>query len=222
MTEARRYGGQSAAERDQGRRTRLREAALELYGSQGYASVSIDRLCSAAKVSTRHFYQLHSSKEDMLLDLYASLTSASLDDVAASLERNEGETIAVRLREAVGAYLRPLLADPRKARIAFVEIVGVSARVEDVRLQFRNGIIALVESETKAAVERGERIRDDDVRFRALALVGAANVHRPRLEHPPRPPRRRRTRGVVLRPRRRARRGTRQRHLKRPDVSRPE
>lgn len=176
MTEARRYGGQSATERDEGRRTRLRETALELYGSQGYASVSIDRLCSAAKVSTRHFYQLHSNKEDMLLDLYASLTSASLVDVVASLERNEGETIAVRLREAVGAYLRPLLADPRKARIAFVEIVGVSARVEEVRLQFRNAIVALIESETKAATARGEAARDEDVRFRALALVGAANV----------------------------------------------
>ena len=176
MTEARRYGGQSAAARDAGRRTRLREAALELYGSQGYASVSIDRLCSAAKVSTRHFYQLHSSKEDMLLDLYASLTTASLEDVVASLRRNDGETIAVRLREAVGAYLRPLLADPRKARIAFVEIVGVSPRVEERRLQFRNGIIALVESETTAAIDRGEFVRGDDVRFRALAMVGAANV----------------------------------------------
>ena len=176
MTEARRYGGQSAAERDDGRRTRLRDAALELYGSQGYASVSIDRLCSAAKVSTRHFYQLHSSKEDMLLDLYASLTSASLEDVVESLQRTEGETIAVRMREAVGAYLRPLLADARKARVAFVEIVGVSARVEERRLQFRNGIVAMVESETKAAVARGELTDDADIRFRALALVGAANV----------------------------------------------
>lgn len=176
MTEARRYGGQSAAERDDGRRTRLREAALELFGTQGYASVSIDRLCSAAKVSTRHFYQLHSSKEDMLLDLYASLTTASLEDVVESLRRNEGESISVRLREAVGAYLRPLLADPRKARIAFVEIVGVSARVEERRLGFRNGIIALVESETKAAAERGEVVHAADVRFRALAMVGAANV----------------------------------------------
>jgi AcrR family transcriptional regulator len=176
VTEPRRYGGQSAAERDDGRRTRLREAALELYGTQGYASVSIDRLCSAAKVSTRHFYQLHSNKEDMLLDLYGSLTTASLEDVAASLERNEWETIAVRLRDAVGAYLRPLLADPRKARIAFVEIVGVSARVEERRLQFRSGIISLIESETKAAIVRGEYVGGEDIRFRALALVGAANV----------------------------------------------
>ncbi|WP_188111341.1 TetR/AcrR family transcriptional regulator [Nocardioides antri] len=176
MTEARRYGGQSAAERDDARRTRLREAALELFGTQGYAGVSIDRLCSAAKVSTRHFYQLHSNKEDMLLDLYASLTTGSLEDVVASLRRNEGETIAVRLRDAVGAYLRPLLADPRKARIAFVEIVGVSGRVEERRLQFRNGIIALVEAETTEAIERGELTRTSDIRFRALAMVGAANV----------------------------------------------
>lgn len=176
MTEPRRYGGQSAAERDLGRRTRLREAALELFGTLGYSGVSIDRLCSAAKVSTRHFYQLHSNREDMLLDVYASLTDGSLEDVVASLERTQGETLAVRLREAVGAYLRPLLADPRKARIAFVEIIGVSPRVEEVRLQFRNGITALVQAEATAAVERGELTADRDIRFRALALVGAANV----------------------------------------------
>lgn len=41
---------------------------------------------------------------------------------------------------------------------------------------FRNGIIALVESETKAAAERGESTRTGDTRFRALAMVGAANV----------------------------------------------
>lgn len=176
MAEPRVYGGRSAAERDQERRARLHEAALSLFGSKGYASVSVDRLCTAAKVSTRHFYQLFSTKEDVLLDLYEALTTASLEDVVASLARTEGEGVQVRVAEAVRAYLRPMLADPSKARIAFVEIVGVSARMEARRLQFRNGVVALIEVEGAAAVARGELPPGLDFRFRALAISGAANV----------------------------------------------
>lgn len=173
--EARRYGGQSAGERDQERLTRLRAAAMELYGSDGYASVSVERLCTEAKVSTRHYYQVFSNKEDALLDIYSEITSTSIANVGQALESTEGQDIRVRLRSAVEAYLGPMLDDARKARIAFVEVVGVSQRVEDVRLRFRNGIVALIERESSAAVERGE-LTPKDFRFLALAFLGAVNV----------------------------------------------
>ncbi len=173
--EARRYGGQSADERDRERLSRLRAAVMDLFGTEGYAAVSVERLCSEAKVSTRHYYQLFSNKEDALLDIYSEITSASIADVQLALEKTEGMDITSRLRSAVQAYLDPMLDDPRKGRIAFVEVVGVSQRVEDTRLQFRNGIVALVESESAAAVKRGE-LTAKDFRFRALAFLGAVNV----------------------------------------------
>ncbi|HWJ08866.1 MAG TPA: TetR/AcrR family transcriptional regulator [Nocardioides sp.] len=176
IAEARRYGGQSAAERDEERRARLRRAALDLFSATGYANVSVDRLCGEAKVSTRHFYQLFSTKEDMLVDLYEMLMASSLEDVGESLARTQGESIQVRLTDAIGAYLRPMLEDPRKGRIAFVEIVGVSVRMEERRLEFRAGLLSLIEAEAAAAVERGELPAGLDFRLRALAIVGAANV----------------------------------------------
>jgi len=173
--EARRYGGQSADERDRERLIRLRAAAMELFGTDGYASVPVERLCAEAKVSTRHYYQVFSNKEDALLDIYSEITSASIVDVGLALEQTEGQDITVRLRSAVQAYLDPILADARRARIAFVEVVGVSHRVEDVRLQFRHGIVSLIERESAAAMERGE-LTSKDFRFRALAFLGAVNV----------------------------------------------
>lgn len=173
--EARRYGGQSADERDRERLTRLRAAAMELFGTEGYAAVSVERLCSEAKVSTRHYYQVFSNKEDALLDIYSEITSTAVADVGQALESTAGQDITTRLRSAVHAYLGPMLDDPRKARIAFVEVVGVSHRVEEVRLGFRHGIVALVEQEASAAVERGE-LTANDFRFRALAFLGAVNV----------------------------------------------
>lgn len=173
--EARRYAGQSAGERDRERLTRLRATAMELFGTQGYAAVPVERLCSEAKVSTRHYYQVFSNKEDALLDIYSEITSTAVANVGQALESTAGEDITARLRSAVKAYLGPMLDDARMARIAFVEVVGVSHRVEEVRLGFRHGIVALIEQEAAAAMKRGE-LTAKDFRFRALAFLGAVNV----------------------------------------------
>ena len=172
---SRTYGGRTREERDADRRERMRASALALFGNEGYTAVPIERLCSHAKVSTRHFYQLYDSKEDVLLDVYAQITGAAFSAVAASLEESTGRPIDERMRTAVRAYLSPMLESPALARIAFVEIVGVSPRVEENRLQFRSSVVALVEHEARLAVERGE-IEDRDFKFAALAFSGAVNV----------------------------------------------
>ena len=173
--ETRRYGGQTADERDRDRLVRLRAAAIQLYGTEGYPSVTVERLCAEAQVSTRHYYQVFANKEDGLLDVYSHVTAASIASVGAALEATDGQDLTTRLRSAVRAYLDPILDDARTARLAFVEVVGVSHRVEDLRLQFRDGIVATIEREAAAAVERGD-VTAKDFRFRALAFIGAVNV----------------------------------------------
>ena len=56
------------------RRERLMQAALQLFGTQGYANTTIETLCSEAKVTTRHFYQVFSSREELLLAVYNQIT----------------------------------------------------------------------------------------------------------------------------------------------------
>jgi hypothetical protein len=73
------------------------------------------------------------------------------------------------------AYLGPMFDDLRTARIAFVEVVGVSPRVEQIRLDYREQLIGMVEAEGAAAVARGE-ISDRNFRFAALAMIGAATA----------------------------------------------
>ena len=172
---SRTYGGRTREERDADRRERMRASALALFGDEGYAAVPIERLCSHAKVSTRHFYQLYESKEDVLLDVYDRISGAAVAAVAESIEATAGAPIADRLRAGVRAYLAPILAEPLLARIAFVEIVGVSPRVEEKRLALRASVVALLEEEGRRAVERGE-IDDRDFRFVGLAFSGAVNT----------------------------------------------
>jgi AcrR family transcriptional regulator len=174
-TTGRSYAGQSADERDAQRRARLLEAAREIIGTLGYAATTIPGVCAAAKVSTRHFYRLYSTKEDLFVDLYDQVTAESYVPVVASLEQTAGRDIRERVPTAMLAYLAPMLNDARVARIAFVEIMGASPRIEKLRLDYRETLIALVEREGNEAVARGE-IAERDWRFAALALVGAATA----------------------------------------------
>ncbi|RNL78306.1 TetR/AcrR family transcriptional regulator [Nocardioides marmorisolisilvae] len=172
---SRTYSGLSASERDAERRSRLLAAGRELIGTQGYAAVSVEKLCAASKVSSRHFYQLYENKEAAFLDVYDSITKQSLDSAVASLEATEGEPMMQRIPKAFLAYVGPMVEDIRAARIAFVEIMGASPLIEQRRLSYRELLVDLVVSEGAAAVQRGELV-DRDFRFATLALTGAANA----------------------------------------------
>lgn len=172
-TTGRSYAGRSADERDAERRNRLLAACLELIGTKGYAATTVERICTTANVSTRHFYLQYANKEAAFIDLYDELTAASYRNVLASLEETQGQPMEERIGQAVLAYFDPMLADLRVARISFVEIVGASPRIEELRLRYRETLVDVVRAESAQAVARGE-IRDRDFRFATLALAGAA------------------------------------------------
>lgn len=172
---ARRYAGQSAAERDARRRERLLAAGLELFGTVGYAATSVERLCATAKVSTRHFYLLYTNKEAAFLDVYDEISRRCLEAALVELTPTGDEPVRDRLPAAVVAYLGPTVEDMRAARIAFVEVMGVSPQVEERRLSRREALVDLVVTEGAAAVERGETV-GRDFRFATLALTGGANA----------------------------------------------
>lgn len=175
VAERRSYGGMTAGERDAQRRQRLLATATEIIGTGGYFETTIPRVCAEAKVSTRHFYELYATKEDLFVDLYDHITADSYARVAASLEASTGALLSERVPAALLAYLDPMLKDARIARIAFVEIMGASARIETLRLNYRETLIDVVTTEGVAAVKRGE-VADRDWRFAALALVGAVTA----------------------------------------------
>ena len=172
---ARRYSGQSADERAAARRDRLLDAARTLIGTQGFPASSVERICATAKVSTRHFYELYDNKESIFLDVYERILTRSRDRAIASLTETAGHHMRERVPAALLAYLGPMIEDPLAARIAFVEIMGASPRLEERRLEFREALVRIVEAEGAAAVDRGE-ITPRDFRFAALALTGAANA----------------------------------------------
>jgi AcrR family transcriptional regulator len=169
------YAGLSAVERDAERRSRLLAGARHVIGTDGYAATTVEKICTRAGVSTRHFYQLYATKEDAFVDLYRDLTADAFRRAVETFAEGDGRPMAERVGEAFIAYLEPMFTDQPAARIAFVEVMGVSPRLEEIRLSFRESLIQFIGREGTAAVERGE-IVDRDFRFAALALIGAANA----------------------------------------------
>ncbi|GAA4017362.1 TetR/AcrR family transcriptional regulator [Allokutzneria multivorans] len=177
MTEAqqRHYGGRSAEDRRTERRERLMAAGLELFGTEGYSAISIERLCSAASVSTRNFYEEFPSRESLLIALHDRvLDNALAAVVAAAEEAGRDATTLTRITALINAYVGTTASDPRWARLSYVEIIGVSPAVEQHRMAWRRRWWALIEAEATRAVERGEA-KPRDFHLTAVAFIGAVN-----------------------------------------------
>ncbi|WP_063046980.1 TetR/AcrR family transcriptional regulator [Nocardia pseudovaccinii] len=172
--EGRNYGGLSKEQRVAQRQARLIDAALELFGTQGYAATSIERLCAVANVSTRSFYEDMGSREALLIALVNRITSHAVERALESMSKTAGQPLSTRVVDSFRAYLEVTCADHRSARVCYVEVVGVSSAVEDWRRQQRRLLSSLLISEAERAVERGEtKARRFDL-F-ALAVIGAVN-----------------------------------------------
>ncbi|MEV6805225.1 TetR/AcrR family transcriptional regulator [Streptomyces sp. NPDC017248] len=170
-----RYGGRSAAERQAERRRRFLDAALRLFGdTPGYRSTTVAALSRAAGLSTRQFYEEFRTLEDVLAALHLQVNGWAEQAVLDALADAEGLPLPERATVLFRAYARAVTADPRRVRIAFMEIIGVSARLEEQRLARRARWVALIRAEADAAVARGEAA-PRDYRLAATAFIGSVN-----------------------------------------------
>ena len=162
---ARSYAGLGKEERIAQRRERLMDSALVLFSEQGYAKTNIEQLCNHSKVTARHFYELFSSKEDLLLALYqniiAQLSHAVSDAVSATDQCIEEQVVS-----AVQALVTHYLQDQRLARIGVLEVVGVSERM--------HGIARVIESYLNALCQQAA-LPARNYELASIALVGGIN-----------------------------------------------
>lgn len=114
---ARTYRGATLDERRSGRRDRLVEAGIELFGTKGIAATRVDEVCAEAGLTKRYFYENFDSL-DALVDAVMSKVMADLAEAVVPAIADHGWR---NPRPALEAYLRPLLDDPRLARLMIVE-----------------------------------------------------------------------------------------------------
>ncbi|GAA1012251.1 TetR family transcriptional regulator [Streptomyces sp. F-3] len=170
-----RYGGRSAAERQAERRRRFLDAALQLFGdTPGYRATTVAALSEAAGLSTRQFYEEFCTLEDVLAALHLEVNAWAEQAVLDALAEAGRLPLAERVTALFRAYAANVTSDPRRVRIAFVEIIGVSPRLEEQRLRRRSRWVDLICAEARAAAARGEAA-PRDYRIAATAFIGSVN-----------------------------------------------
>ncbi|MEV6177134.1 TetR/AcrR family transcriptional regulator [Streptomyces sp. NPDC052015] len=170
-----RYAGRSAEERQAERRRRFLDAALRLFGdTPGYRATTVAALSETAGLSTRQFYEEFRTLEDVLAALHLQVNDWAEEAVVAAFAAAQDLPLAERVAAIFRAYAGNVTADPRRIRITFVEIVGVSPRLEEQRLARRSRWVELICAEATAAAARGEAA-PRDYRLAATAFIGSVN-----------------------------------------------
>jgi len=167
------YGGVSARERVASRRDRLLAAGLELFGTQGYLRTTIDQVCAEAGLTKRYFYESFNSCEDLLGGLVRSLWVEAAQRGMAAVGAAQGGPES-RIRQGIGAVVGYYTGDIRRGRVAFLEAVGISDRIEVQRREYVGVFTTLLQS--YAAELLGEEVPPEQImRLNAGALVGAGS-----------------------------------------------
>lgn len=142
------YGGRTHEERRRERRAQLLEAALDVWGAPGAGSVTMTRVCAAAGLSERYFYEQFANLEAAQTAVLESIADEIAGASVAALEATSGEPRR-RVRAGLDAFVRILTDDPRKGRVAMLESVAVPA-LRTRRSELLRDFVALTAREARA------------------------------------------------------------------------
>jgi AcrR family transcriptional regulator len=147
----------------------LIDAAVELYGTNGYAATGVKDLCRAAALTDRYFYESFPNQSDLFSAAFQHVAAELLGSVAAAVADASPEPES-QARAAIEAFVRPLAEDPRRARLLFVEPIAVGGDVErDVRASIRRFADLIVATARPHVTGVPDRL----LTMGALSLVGA-------------------------------------------------
>jgi AcrR family transcriptional regulator len=119
----RRYGGVSAEARQGQRRERLLDAALEVFGIEGYARATMRLVCAKARLTERYFYEQFTGLDDVFQILHQQLSEGLIESVAQAYALHLSHAADDRLRACLRAFFQYIQDDPRRARILLMDAV---------------------------------------------------------------------------------------------------
>jgi AcrR family transcriptional regulator len=151
---------------------RLLDATLQLFGTAGYSQTTIEELCAAASISTRTFYEEVSGREELLLVLHDGILRDAEAAAVDALAQAPPDDVRARATAAMRAYVEAMTRDPRRARIAYVEAVGVSPALEAQRHAWMRHFAGLIATEARSLAQGGLAPRRDQS-LTGMAVVGA-------------------------------------------------
>jgi AcrR family transcriptional regulator len=117
------YGGESAADRQAGRRDGLLDAGLEVFGGAGDAAPTVRAVCAEAKLTTRYFYESFDDLDALRIAVFERVVGEAAQAILAALE-TASDDARDRAHAVIEAFVVNLTDDPRRARVAFTAGAG--------------------------------------------------------------------------------------------------
>lgn len=123
-TKRRSFKGLSLEQRQNERREKLIEAGLQVYGSQGFFSVTVRDVCNEAKLTERYFYESFKRSEELFKTIFLRLIEQLQQNILSAVMQSNADP---RLMIEVGlrALFKFLRDDPRMARILYIDAILV-------------------------------------------------------------------------------------------------
>lgn len=170
------YAGESQAERVARRRQQFLDAGLQVFGTTGYRTATVRQLCRQAELTDRYFYESFENTEDLLVAVYErefdhlqQVVLAALADEAALRDP------MVAVEKALNALFE-MASEPRVARVCWLEVLGVSARVDVVYTRNIERFAALVVAFARQQFSTSTQAIDEaESRMLGIAMIGAVS-----------------------------------------------
>ncbi len=156
------------------RRQQFLDAGLQIFGTTGYRSATVRMLCKQAELTDRYFYESFGSLEDLLIAVYLQQLEQLQQAVLARLvTTSEDSDVMATVRSGL-SVLYDMAEQPCVARVCWLEVLGISPRVDATYTRTFSGFAELVVSFARLRFPKW-RIDDDEARMLGLALIGAVS-----------------------------------------------
>lgn len=156
----------------EGTRSRILDAALNVFARKGYHDTSVDEIVEASNTSKGSVYFHFPNKQKLFLALVDKFADLLERRITEAIEHEEIgiARVSAALRaclETFGKY-RPL------AKIMLVQAVGLGSIFESKRLEVHQRFVNLIKQYLDEAIEQGD-IAPVDTEVVATAWMGAIN-----------------------------------------------
>lgn len=165
----RRYRGMDGDARKAERRLRLLDAGLAVFGRVGYHAATVKTICAEAALTERYFYESFANSEDLLCAVYEQHMALQQARIAAAVVAAP-RTPRAMIHAGLHAFFTLAQESPAGARLQFVEVLGVSPRVDKL---YRQAIENFAQLLRQLNAPLGTPSAHDEETL-SIGLVGAA------------------------------------------------
>jgi AcrR family transcriptional regulator len=175
---ARRYRGLDAGERRAERRARLIAAGIRRFGTAGLRTTTVKQICSDAAMSTSHFYQEFSGRQELFWAVHGEVAGDAIASVLKVLD-DLPEELDSAVRLASRRILEVVLADEARAAILIREFPVATVATRGDLATFAPYVTGqeLAASFAQAArTRRSDILSDEEMLLAAKAALCAAQA----------------------------------------------